>query len=361
MSIKDKLLKNSKSKFTSTLNDSKIFGKSDMIQTSVPVLNLAFSGEFDGGFIPGFTMIAGPSKHFKTGFSLVMAKAYLDKYDDAVILFYDTEFGSPEEYFETFDIDFDRVIHTPITNIEELKFDIMSQLEQIDRSDHVFILIDSIGNIASKKEVEDAMNEKSVADMSRAKQLKSLFRMVTPHLKLKDIPLVAINHTYKEQSLFPKDIVSGGTGAYYSADTIWIIGRQQEKDSKGISGYNFVINVEKSRFVREKSKIPVSIRWEDGIQKWSGLLDLALETGFIRKVKPGKYAACDSDIEYAEKKLLKTDPIWEGLLMNTEFTSACSQKYKVGYGKMFNENRSLQDSGETTGIDSSVETTGVDG
>lgn len=335
MSIKDKLLKNSKSKFTSTLNDSKIFGKSDMIQTSVPVLNLAFSGEFDGGFIPGFTMIAGPSKHFKTGFSLVMAKAYLDKYEDAIILFYDTEFGSPEEYFETFDIDFDRVVHTPITNIEELKFDIMSQLEQIDRTDHVFILIDSIGNIASKKEVEDAMNEKSVADMSRAKQMKSLFRMVTPHLKLKDIPLVAINHTYKEQGLFPKDIVSGGTGPMYSADTVWIIGRQQEKDSKGIAGYNFVINVEKSRFVREKSKIPISIRWEDGIQKWSGLLDLALETGFINKVGPGKYRYVLGEDVMSEKKILKDSALWEELLQQEEFNDMCTKKYKVGYGKMF--------------------------
>lgn len=343
MSIKDKLLKNSKSKFTSTLNDSKIFGKSDMIPTSVPILNLALSGELDGGFVPGLTMIAGPSKHFKTGFSLVMAKAFLDKYEDGVILFYDTEFGSPEEYFETFDIDFERVIHTPITDIEELKFDIMSQLKEIGREDHVFILIDSIGNIASKKEVEDALSEKSVADMSRAKQLKSLFRMVTPHLKLKDIPLVAINHTYKEQSLFPKDIVSGGTGAYYSADTIWILGRQQEKDSKGISGYNFVINVEKSRFVREKSKIPISIRWETGIQRWSGFLDLALEGGYIKKVKPGKYTYLDGETEYTEKKLANDEELWHNLLTETDFADFCQKKYKVGYGKMFGDAKEDED------------------
>ena len=81
--------------------------------------------------------------------------------------------------------------------------------------------------------------------MSRAKQMKSLFRMVTPHLNLKDIPLIAVNHTYKEIGLYPKDIVSGGTGAYYSADAIWIIGRQQEKDGAEIAGYNFVINIEK--------------------------------------------------------------------------------------------------------------------
>ena len=111
----------------------------------------------------------------------------------------------------------------------------------------VIIVIDSIGNLASKKELEDALNEKSVADMSRAKALKGLFRMVTPYLTMKNVPLLAVNHTYQEIGLFPKSIVSGGTGIYYSADNIWIIGRQQQKQGTEVKGYNFVINVEKSR------------------------------------------------------------------------------------------------------------------
>jgi hypothetical protein len=71
-------------------------------------------------------------------------------------------------------------------------------------------MIDSIGNLASKKEVEDAENEKSVADMSRAKSLKSLFRIITPHLTTKNIPCLAVNHIYQEMGLYPKAIVSGG-------------------------------------------------------------------------------------------------------------------------------------------------------
>ncbi len=77
--------------------------------------------------------------------------------------------------------------------------------------------------------------------MSRAKQIKSLFRMVTPHLTLKDIPMVVVNHTYKEIGLYPKDIVGGGTGSYYSADNIYILGRQQEKEGTDLIGYNFII------------------------------------------------------------------------------------------------------------------------
>jgi RecA/RadA recombinase len=206
----ERIKKNSTIKDTATLSESKFFNKKDMIQTSIPAVNIAFSGQLDGGFTPGLTMWAGPSKHFKTGFSLLMAKSYMDKYPEAVILFYDSEFGTPQSYFNTFGIDISKIVHTPITNIEELKFDIMQQLGSLERTDKVMIIIDSVGNLASKKEVEDALDGKAVADMSRAKQLKSCFRMITPHLTIKDIPMVVVNHTYKEIGLFPKDIVGGG-------------------------------------------------------------------------------------------------------------------------------------------------------
>lgn len=210
MNIRDKLIKNSTVKDTATLAQSKVYGKKDMIPTNVPMINVALGGSIDGGLTPGLTMLAGPSKHFKTGFSLLMAKAYLNKHPDGAVLFYDSEFGTPQEYFDQFGIPHDCVIHTPISDVEQLKFDVMKQLNELERGEKVIIIVDSVGNLASKKEVEDALNEKAVADMSRAKQLKSLFRMVTPHLSLKDIPMVVVNHTYKELGMYPKDIVSGG-------------------------------------------------------------------------------------------------------------------------------------------------------
>ena len=289
MSILDKIKKNSSIKESAILAKSKFFTDKDMIPTAIPIINVALSGKLDGGLTPGLTMWAGPSKHFKTAFSLLMAKSYLDKYKDAALLFYDSEFGTPQSYFNSFGIDTNRVLHTPITDIEQLKFDIMQQLTNLERDDRVIIVIDSIGNLASKKEVEDALEQKSVADMSRAKQVKSLFRMVTPHLSLKNIPMIVVNHTYKEIGMFPKDIVGGGTGSYYSADNIFILGRQQEKDGTEVTGYNFIINVEKSRYVKEKSKIPVSVSFDGGISKWSGLLDLALESGHVVKPKVGWY------------------------------------------------------------------------
>ena len=331
----DKLKKNSKVKFTEVLSDSKFFNEKDMVATDVPMMNVALSGSIEGGVAPGLTVLAGPSKHFKTSFALIMAAAYLKKYDDAVLLFYDSEFGSPQAYFEQYGIDTSRVLHTPITNVEELKFDLISQLEEIDRGDKVIVVIDSVGNLASKKELEDAINEKSVADMSRAKSLKGLFRMTTPYLNMKDIPMIAVNHTYMEIGLFPKAVVSGGTGIYYSADNIWIIGRQQDKQGTEIKGYHFVINVEKSRYVKEKSKIPISVSWDGGVSKYSGILAVAMDGGYVGKPSNGWYCRIDRstgelvDPKVREKDTLKEE-FWKPILEETDFKEFVKEKFSIG-------------------------------
>ena len=331
----DKLKKNSKIKTTEVLSESKFFTEKDMTPTDVPMINVALSGSVEGGVTPGLTVLAGPSKHFKTSFALLMAGAYLKAHPDAVMLFYDSEFGSPQSYFEQFGIDTNRVLHTPITNVEELKFDMIGQLEALDRSDKVIIVIDSIGNMASKKELEDAQNEKSVADMSRAKALKGLFRMTTPYLTMKSIPLLAINHTYKEIGLFPKDIVGGGTGIYYSADNIWILGRQQDKKGTEIQGYHFVINVEKSRYVKEKSKIPITVSWDGGVRKYSGLLDCALAGGYVTKPANGWYAVVNKDTGEVGPKVrydvTNDQAFWDPVFSDTDFKEFLKKQYQIGH------------------------------
>lgn len=333
MSLLDKLVKNSTVKMTAPLLESKVYGKKDMAPTQVPMVNVALSGKIDGGVVPGLLILAGPSKHFKSAFALLMAGAYMQRNPDAVLLFYDAEFGTPQAYFQSFGIDMDRVVHTPITNVEELKFDISQQLDQIDKKEKVIVVIDSIGNLASKKEVEDAMDGKSVADMSRAKALKGLFRMATPYLAMKNIPLLAVNHTYMEIGLFPKAIVGGGTGIYYSADNIWILGRRQNKTGTEVTGYDFIINVEKSRYVKEKSKIPVSVSWEGGIEKYSGLLEVAMAGGYVVKPNAGWYQRAGEESKVREKETLKEE-FWQPIFDNTDFKEFIKKQYTIGHKDM---------------------------
>lgn len=337
----DKLKKNSTVSLTSVLTESSLFNSKDVIQTPIPALNIALSGQIEGGFVSGITTLAAPSKHFKSLFSLIMAKSYMDKYPDSIMLFYDSEFGTPEAYFNSLNIDMTRVLHTPILNVEELKFDITSQLDNIQKGEKVIIVIDSLGNLASKKEIDDALDGKSVADMSRAKQFKSLFRIITPHLIVKDIPCLVVNHTYKTMDLYSKDIVGGGTGSIYSSDTIFIIGRQQEKEGSDLSGYSFVINVEKSRYVKEKSKIPITVKFEGGVSKYSGLLDIALELGRVVKPSNGWYSRVDDDGVIEDKKWRAKDTnsadFWNILLNSDSFKEAIRKKFQVSANELMSD------------------------
>lgn len=353
----NKLRKSTTVAETDVLSESKFFADKDMISTPVPALNIALSGRIDGGLTPGLTTFAGPSKHFKTAFTMILAQSYLKKYEDAVLLFYDSEFGSPQSYFESFDIPLDRVLHTPITDIEMLKHDIMVQLEQVKRGDKLIIVVDSIGNLASKKEVDDALEGKSVADMTRAKQLKSLFRMVTPHLAIKDIPMVVINHSYKTLEVYSKDVVAGGNGNLYSSDSVFIIGRRQQKEDDEVTGYDFVINVEKSRFVKEKTQIPISVSFEGGISSWSGLLDMALEAGLVTNAKKGWYALVDPETgevheKSYRKKQLDNKEFWLPILKSPKFQEWVEKTYRLSQIKMINDDQIDQ---EYESIDSEID------
>lgn len=210
MSLLDKMSKSGAIKMSSVLSESDFFNEKDMIKTKLPVINMAFSGEVDGGFTTGLTILAGESKTFKSCLSLYCLKAYQDAYPDSVCLFYDNEYGITPQYLKTFGIDSSRIIHIPIEHVEQLKFDMVKRLNEINRGDKVFILVDSLGNLASKKEVEDAEAEKSVADMSRAKAIRSFFRITTPLFTKKNIPAFLINHVYMEQGMFPKTVIPGG-------------------------------------------------------------------------------------------------------------------------------------------------------
>lgn len=323
----ERLKKNSTVKDAAVLSESTIFENRQVVDTGFPILNVAMSGKLNGGYHSGLHVLAGASKMFKSTIALICAAAYLKQYDDAVLMFYDSEFGSPKEYFSSLGIDPDRVLHTPILDVEGLKFDLVRQLNDVKRGDHVVIVIDSIGNLASKKETEDAENQKSVADMSRAKSFKSLFRIITPHLTLKDIPMFAIAHTYMTMDFMPKAVVSGGNGAIYSSDDIWIISRRQEKEGTELVGYSFTITVDKSRFVREKSKVPLSVSFEDGIEQWSGLFDLAVDLGYIEKPKMGWYNLKTNPDKLFRQKDTDNMGFWSQLLDNDQFKKDVSDKY----------------------------------
>jgi RecA/RadA recombinase len=319
----------------SIMSESGFFNVKDVIPTRLPILNIAFSGSVDGGLVPGLTILAGASKSFKSALSLYCMKAYLDKYPDAVALFYDTEAGISLDFMKNFGIDPSRVLHIPVEHVEQLKFDMVKKLEDIKKGEKVFILVDSIGQISSKKEVEDAIDEKSVADMTRAKAIRSLLRLVTIQLTKKDIPCIMVNHVYDSiGGMFPTKVIPGGTAVMYSANQIFIISKSQEKNGMETVGFNYTIAIEKSRFVKEKTRLPFKVMYNGGIQKYSGMLDLAIEAGHVDNSSKGWYQMVDVDTgEILGGKTRKVDAEKKDflgvILQKDSFKKFVEEKYRL--------------------------------
>lgn len=340
MSLAKKLLSNSRISRTTMLTESSLADESYLCITDTPIVNMALSGHFDGGLRSGMGILAGPSKHFKTLLGLHIIANYMIENPDAVMLFYDSEKGASLDYISSAGIDLDRVVRVPIKNVEELKFDLTHQFDTLSKEkadnpkkyvEKLVVFIDSIGNLASKREADNALNENSAADMTRAKELKSLFRVVTPYLEELNVPMVAVNHTYDTLEMFSKTVMSGGQGPMLSADWVFIMGKRQLKEGKDVIGSEFVLNIEKSRTVKERSKLPLAVSFASGIDKWSGLLELAKLGGFLTSKGPWWYPTWLGE-DKPVKKSQMDDAFWQSLLDHEPFCKYCTGLYKLNAG-----------------------------
>lgn len=341
--LMDKMKKASFVDNAAVLSKSQMFKNKEFIPLKVPMMNVAFSGKLDGGFSNGLIQLAGPSKHFKSNMGLVLCEGFQEAEPDGVIIFYDNEFGSTEDYFANAGVDIDRVLHVPFLNLEELKFDLIQKLEAIDpKTDKVMIFIDSVGNAASKKEVEDAIKQNSASDMTRAKVIKGIFRMVTPYLTQKKIPMVVINHTYQTQEMYSKTVVSGGTGIEYSSNSIFTIGKQQIKEGKELEGFDFIMNAYKSRYIKERSAIPITVTFSGGINRWSGLMEVAKALGWVNVRSAGSkgniytrpFLKEGADTEF-KKDSINTELFWGPIIKEQKFKDAVEEMFTLTSSKLF--------------------------
>lgn len=345
-SFRKKLSEKHKDKmsFFQPMSESAFFKDSKEFVNEVPILNLPFTGSLRRGYKAGLCMIAGPSKHFKSLLSLVTLKAYMDTYDEARMVFFDCEFGSSLSYFKSVGIDPEKVLHVPVTSIEEFRHYALTLLDGIELGDKVCMYVDSIGNMASRKEVQDAIDDKTAADMTRAKVIKSAFRGITPLLNLHHIPMVVINHVYDEMSGGPyaKTVVSGGQGIYLSSNEVFTMGRRQRKDTttNEITGYDFILNVDKSRGCREKTKCVLEIDYKKGMNKYSGLFEIAESVGWVVAPKQGWYSRVINGVREEKswrKKDMSTDAFWNDILACDAFHEAVEREYSTAGGSITGE------------------------
>lgn len=338
-SLAQRLLKSAGPKSLATIMKTSDFGSKDVITTTkVFALNVLMQGALDGGIVPGITQIVGDSRTFKSNLLVELAYWFLMHDDEAVVVVFDCEFGILPIFEKRCPELMHRVIHVPFEDLEGLKFQLTGMLEDTKRGEKVMFLIDSISQVASKKEVKDVLDEKAVADMTRAKEFNSFFRIITPKLNLRNIPLFAINSFYDDTTNeYAEPIIKGGKQAFLSSDAIWFVTRSQDKDedTKELLGWNFNYTTMKSRFVKEKAKISVHVTYKGGIDPLSGIVGWARESGYLLMPTSGFYQFNKTllpgapDKKFRMKELMADPSLFDETTSSPGFQEYVKKKYAL--------------------------------
>ncbi len=341
-----KIASKASNRTVNVLSNSGFINKEVLVKLPIPALNLAHSGRFDGGLTYGSHQIVGESKTFKTLFGIIQCKAFQDVYPEGTVIFLDAEFGANEKYWLSCGIDMNRVIHIPVANVEEYSNMVITLLEQLGDDDKVIFFTDSVGQLGSRKELQNTLeDEANKQDFTRAKSLNSFWRLSVPLINLHKVPFIWIGGVYDTMDKYDPVAVSGGKKGYLGADNIWYVARSKFKekvagtndDGKATNkeeqtGHIFTIKVIKGRFVRENAAIPVCVRNNGGIDKYFGILEIARAVGAVEMPRSGWYCRSEN-IGYVDDKQLSKNqmtPEWyESLLGNSDFQDLVGKAYQL--------------------------------
>jgi len=270
------------------LNSSEFSGTVD---TGSYILNAALSGSLYGG-VPNnkITAFAGESATGKTFFVMGVVKQFLNDNPDAAVFYFDTEAAVTKDMMKSRGIDTNRVIISEPETIQKFRhtalqiIDNYSKTPEKDRPPMMMVL-DSLGQLSTTKEVEDTAAGSETRDMTKAAVLKATFRVLNLKLAKVNVPLLVTNHVYDVVgSYIPMKEMSGGSGLKYTASQIVFLGKKKEKDGQDVIGNIIKVNMMKSRFTKENKKIEVLLTYDKGLDRYYGLLQLAEKYNIIKKV-----------------------------------------------------------------------------
>jgi len=270
------------------LNSSEFSGTVD---TGSYILNAALSGSLYGG-VPNnkITAFAGESATGKTFFVMGVVKQFLNDNPNAAVFYFDTEAAVTKDMMKSRGIDTNRVIISEPETIQKFRHTALQIIDNYSKTPEkerppMMMVLDSLGQLSTTKEVEDTAAGSETRDMTKAAVLKATFRVLNLKLAKVNVPLLVTNHVYDVVgSYIPMKEMSGGSGLKYTASQIVFLGKKKEKDGQEVIGNIIKVNMMKSRFTKENKKIEVLLTYDKGLDRYYGLLQLAEKYNIIKKV-----------------------------------------------------------------------------
>ena len=291
MDFLKQIIKSSGNEYASVVSDGVAAGDVDnFIDTGSYIFNALLSGSLKGGLPSNkITAIAGESATGKTYFALGMCKQFLDDNPDAAVIYFESESAITKEMIEERGIDSNRIVIVPVVTVQEFRTQSINMLDNYletpedDRPKMMFVL-DSLGMLSTTKEIEDTAEGKETRDMTRAQIVKGAFRVLTLKLGRAKVPMIVTNHTYDViGSMFPQKEMGGGSGLKYAASSIIYLSKKKEKEGTEVIGNIIHCKNAKSRLTVENRMVDVRLNYDTGLDRYYGLLDMALASGIFEK------------------------------------------------------------------------------
>ena len=291
MSFLKDLLKASGNEYASLVSDGVTAGDVDsFIDTGSYIFNALLSGSLYGGLAKNkITALAGETATGKTFFALGVVKQFLDDHPEAAVIYFESESALTQDLIEDRGIDSNRVIIVPVITVQEFRNQSLNIIDKYMETPEkerppLLIVLDSLGMLSTTKEIEDTAAGKETRDMTRAQIVKGTFRVLTLKLGRAQIPMIVTNHTYDViGSMFPQKEMGGGSGLKYAASSIIFLSRRKEKDGTEVIGQIIHCKNAKSRLTVENRVVDVRLTYDTGLDRYYGLLDLALASGIFKK------------------------------------------------------------------------------
>ncbi len=330
----DSLLKATGNEYGSKVSDGIEAGDvSNYIDSGSYILNALISGDIYGG-IPSnkITALAGETATGKTFFLLGIVQQFLSDNPSGGVLYFESESALTKQIIEDRGIDSQRMIILPVTTIQEFAHQALKVVEQHTLSQEnrpLLMCLDSLGGLSTSKEVDDISDGKETKDMTRAQLIKGAFRVLTLKLGKAGIPLLVTNHTYQQIGvMFPQDIMGGGRGLQYAASTIVFLSKRKEKDGTDVVGNVIHCKLFKSRLSIENKKVDVLLRYDQGLNRYYGLLDLAEKYGIIKKVST-RYEMPDGTKIFGKQIMNEPEKYFDAQIMK-DLQIAANKEFSYG-------------------------------
>ena len=334
--LKD-IIKETGNEYASLVSDGASGDVDSFIDTGSYIFNALLGGSIHRGLPSNkITAIAGESATGKTFFVLGMCKHFLDKNPDAGVIFFESESAITKDIIEERGIDSGRMVVMPVTTVQEFRHQALTVLDKYIEQDvkerkPLLLVLDSLGMLSTTKEMEDTQAGKETKDMTRAQIVKAAFRVLTLKLGKAKVPLIITNHTYDViGSMFPQKEMGGGSGLKYAASSIVYLSKRKEKDGTEIIGNIIHCKNYKSRLTKENKVVDVRLTYDKGLDRYYGLLDLALKHNIFKQVST-RIELPDGSKTFG--KTINNDPTkYFTKEILEQLDGVCSKEFKYGDG-----------------------------